>query len=310
MRINNSLKYLRTAFVGLAMTIPAKTINTLAHDVPVLKAPEIDIKLKERYFYENPVFDFYRAITHGFSSEVNTAQFYRSLDSNKKALKKELHLSDAQYDVYKNVIGKIGKAERTLDEFSEIEGYEGCSDIYYDMYKKSQDVNVLKMYRFNIKYPSKNEIALMKKHNIEYPKYNITPEKLAVRTVIHLAELEKKYPEYMEIMKKNALDKNDPKVCASIKNAKKIMKNEDLAQRAITEIDAQGLNIPLDDNPSDPLEGVLNSQDLKDLKIYAKTIILPKEDFLLEMWDRHPIIPFGKYENRACANILHLQLNK
>ena len=307
MQIQSGLKYLRTAFVGLALTIPVKSSKTIAHDIPILKTPDINVKINERFIYENPMFDSYRLLLANMSNDINTAKFYKSLDMHKKSLKKDLHLSEAQYSLYKKVVEKIGKDERSIIEYRDVE----MDDPFFASYAKSKNQDVLQMYRFLVKRPSKDEISLMKRYNINYPTYNMTPEQMAVSSVIHLAEMEKQYPKYLKIMKELGPDQKDPRVSASIKRAKKIMNNEDVAKLAINEIDALDLNMSfINGNTSNPLAGIISEQDIKDLKIYAKTIVMPKEDFLVEMWDRHPIIPFGKYENRACANILHLQLNK
>lgn len=182
MIFQNGIKYARNGLVALAMAVPSQSSKVMAHDVPILKNSQHVSEVRRAFIYDNPTMESYINILRFVANDVHSAQFNRALNIHKKALKKDLHLSEAQYDIYKKAIDKIGQEERTITGFSG------------ELSSESEPAGYLLMYRFSMPKPTENEQKLMKKYNIDYPKYNITPDQIAVRTVIHLAELDKYYP--------------------------------------------------------------------------------------------------------------------
>ena len=240
MRIQSCANYFKSGLIGLAMSVPANSGMAFVHDAPIVKNNEMAILLKNKALFDNSSYRRLNLISNELSRDINTAKFYKSLNKNKKALLDDLQLSENQYDMYKRVIKRIGQTEQSYNTVT------FSSNSFYDkFFKTPQDSAQLIMYKFNIRRLSNDELKLMKKYNIQYPNPNSTPEDIAVRTVIHLAELEKYYPKYLAIMKEFAPDTAKTDVQNSIKNAKAIMKNRFIAEIAINDLEIKNSKMQL-----------------------------------------------------------------
>ena len=100
-------------------------------------------------------------------------------------------------------------------------------------------------------------------------------------------------------------DLKDENIQTSIKNAERILKSEELSQKALAQLELSNIferYKVIDDIGI--TSDFLPETDINDLRTYAKTVILDKEDYILNTWCGNPVIPAGKNKDKAVLNII------
>jgi hypothetical protein len=316
---NTVKSYAKAGIVGVTMGLTPQTVLAKQPEsVDIAKKIIVDNKIKPDMFNNAHVSFFkWKVMQEGLTADIQTGQFKWALTTNKASLKRDLNLTEKKYNSYVKATEEIGQGERLAEELGEpncyiVDELEEYEDDILDeavnvVLQKKPVMTAYEMDYFRIKKIKLSEKTLMDKYNIDISKKNFTPQERAVMSIIHLAELDKNYSKYTDMMKKIKPDLNDPEVQKSIKNAKIIMSDEYAAESAINSLynyieDFSVLTL------SEKGIGVetYSKKDLEDLKIYAQTFVLPREQFLAEKWYGHPVVPNGKYKDRACAYILSL----
>ena len=249
-------------------------------------------------------------------------KFLYAMKSNKLTLMEDLKIDNKTYDMYAKVALKIAKEE---SQFGNSKKYK-----IYDMFETSETgrkaisqirkvINgdgtlSLGLTRFKIDKASQEEKELFKKYGITFDNNSsniLHPDKSAIATIIHLAALGKDYPVYLEAAKKCHPDMNSASVRKSIANAKKILFDDEKRPLAMECL----LNNYTPNKASfeiNPMNRVLQltDKDIKDLRIYAKTVELSPEAYLAARWNGKRIIPAGTKSDIACRNLLNIIAQK
>lgn len=308
-----------TVAFGLATT-PIATANHSVYNLPVRSIYEKSIPHMKQYMSDSQSFYLFDMARKAVQTDINTGLFQRALAVNKKNLMKDLKINKKTYDSYVELTKVIGQEERSIYSMGDPGCYSpfdiGDSFSEYgngakNFLSSKLSYTPIDMERFVVKEADFVESELFSKYGVDFSDEKITPEKRAIGTIIHLAKLEKEYPKYLKEMEKLRPDFKDKEVQKSINNAVKIMSDDILAPFAVSEMDAVAHDVSfiVGDIGNLNIE-LLSKKDINDLRIYARSIILSKDVYLVERWDNHPIIPAGENGDSAAANILSLLLNK
>lgn len=306
----------KTAIVGVTM---AAVPDTTAIATPTRLSVDFFKKPQFEYYYGNhPSYYIYEMAKNVVSLDINSGKFVRSLSKNKEKLMTDLNLSEEQMDLYKKVIKHISKDENNIFGIED----PGCPEIENPFLKKpsSDDTSLPSLFsflkreeyepidveKFDVLKPTQNEIDICKRFGVDLEKMDLTSEEKAISTIVRLSELEKGYIPYVQKMYNQRPNAENPSVSASIRNAKNILSNQMLGKLGIAELEASSMGFSVLDglNAQQSTRNVLSTRDIDDLRIFARSVIFPKEVYLVESWDRKAIIPVGKNKDKACANIL------
>ncbi len=311
--------YIKSALIGAALSISP---TVAAAKTPVAKECVKNLTADTKAFtdmfkFRHPSFIKSDVMKQGLESDIFTGKFKRALDIYKKELKNDLDIKENDYKIYTKAIDKIGQGERTISSDLEIikinseyeyfeDDYDDITEIFDLMFPQKQPVSFNEDC-FNIRRINKSEKEIFDKYGIELSKNNFTPEQKAIMTMVHLSRLDKNYETYLKTMKKIKPNLDDAEVQKSIQNAKSLLSDENVAEHAIDALynfyeDFSVLSIK---NGRFEIKQY-SKKDLDDLKIFASTIVLPREEYLVQRWFSHPVTPSGKYKDRACAHILSL----
>ena len=282
-------------------------------------------------------------------------RFYNSLKDNKEYLMADLEIDSEEYNRLAILSLKLAKEESSFGAGRKYKMYDkahrnnnslellsdtrtaseaakrGVHDIaYFDFSALGEDLKLreqdgvlsLGMTRFKINNASEDEKALFDKYGITYDnnKSNIVdPEQSAIATIIHLAQLKKLYPTYLKNADALKPDLNDPKVKKSIKNAQKILFNDQERPFAIEDLrtgryNERGLDDKNVDDENIRGMGYYSKKDIEDLKIYARTVILSPEAHLIAMWNGRGVVPDPSKSRKALdetyINLLNIAAQK
>lgn len=324
--IKNSLKVVKNATLAFALsTTPVATAKTTICDIPKASIYTKSKSILEDCISEHPSFYMFEAARQAVSMDINTGQFNKALIDNKKQLMKELHINNKTYDSYMELTKTIGQDERCFSFDSDPNCYSpfdtselfsaGISDDlrkdFNSVFKDYKPYVPIDIERFVVKGATDEEKVMFDKFGIDFSDENITPNKRAIATIIHLNTLDKEYPQYLKEVSALRPDYSDKSVMESVRNAERIMSDEILGPFAIAELDASARQMSYIMGDIGEIKfDLLSKKDLEDLRIYASGIVLSKDMYLVERWDNHPILPKGKDKDSACANILSFLLNK
>ncbi len=316
---------LKTALIGVAALASPLTISSakvlmkanLSDSYKNIKPKTLKPLISEE---NNPL----KFMSNLLSKEVEGTKIIKFLTENRSEYQKLLNINKQDYQIYEKAIKKIAapskktlKLDDTVNEFSETYGYNNIEDdIYvakttYMMYKNSyKDLfNPLNPERLRLYRVSDSEKEELKNCKINYKNDSLTANELIIGALVRLKTLDKKYSNYVETMSEIKPDLNDKNIKKSVINAKMIMSNDILSDEAISNFKLGWMNHALFAGEFKPVDTTLNENDMNDLRIFAKTITLDRDDFLVEMWNKNPIIPIGKKSDRAIANILSIYKN-
>ena len=318
--IRRTSQYTRSVILGVSLTTATETMHpsteSVSKDIVSILSKQKNSPIEDvvQNFKGNLIWNLAK---EAVSKEINTGNFNKSLTDNKKILMKELHINKKQYSDYESAIKKIGASDYYIaDDYGcnshfeeEIRPptyeYKECrflNKIYDNLKRETYDMG-----RFVIDSPNKNEEKLMKKFGVDYSKSSIKPEKMAIGTIIHLAELEKGYQEYIKKVDSLMPNLKDKKIKESVNRAQRILNDEETASFAILALETSNFRFPFIKNDlSLSFDNHISKSELDDIRLYASTIKLSKIDYLSAMWDSLPIIPDGKKSDKACANILRI----
>lgn len=247
-------------------------------------------------------------------------RFFNALRTNKESLMRDLAIDKETYNTCARVALKIAHNESQLGAspkfkfYDKLESYDFIRDIGSGIRKvlRGDGALSLGMTQFKIANASETEKALFKKYGINFEKSILEPEKSAIATIIHLAEVSKDYPKYLERIRKLHPNTKDFKVKQSIKNAKQILFNDDIRPDALKALVGELYT------KETQLAGIttgaefanVTAKDLEDLKIYASTVELSPEAYLAARWPGKTILPEGERKNIACRNLLNIIAQK
>lgn len=255
-------------------------------------------------------------IANALKFSTPAAKFYKSLRTNKAALMKALNITSDEYNQYSALALKISKEESSFGLNRKYKLYHLAERTLLGTkfistarkFLSGEGFLSLGMTRFKISKAPAEEKELFKQFGITFEKNRsniLKPEQSAVATIIHLANMGKEYPKYLQAVGELMPDLSSPAVIQSLSNARRILFNDSLRPIAIKAVKA-GENVDMA-----VLESAgLSVKDLDDLKTYAKTVILSKDAFLAAKWNGRKFIPIGQGSNYAYANLLNIAAQK
>lgn len=269
-------------------------------------------------------------------------KFYTALKDNKENLMQDLEIDSKTYDRLVKIAMQIAKEESKYGKskkykiYSIIEKHQDTRDIFSGIRKYKEAVTGLKkpddkdgilslgLTRFKIDDTKPEEKALFKKYGINQGQNtsNIQedPGKSAIATIIHLANIDKDYPIYVQKVDSLKPDELDFNVMKSIANAKRIIFDDQRRPIAIQAIMEEGMYEEARPQQAGihtilyPYEHAIDvtTKDLEDIKIFAKTVKLSPEAYLAARWNGRKIIPSGT-ENQiklAYKNLINIIAQK
>lgn len=231
----------------------------------------------------------------------------------------KIHRDETGLDVLATARGAKAAAERTLNDILRFKFSSIADDIEIQDSDRSLSLG---MTRYKITDATEEEKELFDKYGITYENNRsniVDPEQSAIATIIHMATLRKLYPTYLENAEALKPDLNDPKVKKAIKNAQKILFNDDLRPPAIEDLRTGRYDVPSIDEEKKGGEvevgmGYFPKSDIEDLKIYARTVILSPDAHLIAMWNGRGVLPNPNKSRRALdetyVNLLHIAAQK
>lgn len=246
-------------------------------------------------------------------------RFFNSLRANKSSLIKDLGIDAQTYDTCAQLAMKIAHNESQLGESKKFKFYDTLksSDFILDLgssirkfFRGDGDLS-LGLTQFKIAKATNSEKELFKKYGIicENNKSNILePEKSAIATVIHLAELSKDYPKYLEEVKKIHPNPYRVTIRKAINNAKQILFNDNKRPEALKALTGKLYKKTV--KATDTKLSDFTAKDLNDLRVYASTVELSPQAYLAARWNGRKIIPSGKGSDIACKNLLNIIAQK
>ena len=246
-------------------------------------------------------------------------RFFNSLRVNKSSLIKDLGIDTQTYDTCAQLAMKIAHNESQLGESKKFKFYDTLksSDFILDLgssirkfFRGDGDLS-LGLTQFKIAKATNSEKALFKKYGIicENNKSNILePEKSAIATVIHLAELSKDYPKYLEEVKKICPNPYRVTIRKAINNAKQILFNDSKRPEALKALTGKLYKKTV--KAADAKLSDFTAKDLNDLRVYASTVELSPQAYLAARWNGRKIIPLGNGADIACKNLLNIIAQK
>ena len=316
---NTTSKGFKTAVIGAMISATPQAIAVKAHEVTpkaVCMSAEKMKEMNEKFLYDNPAYLRFLNLTMDLSDDIFTGKFLKALKDNKCSLTKDLNITDEKYDETVKLIRKIASTDERIP-FSliltekESGSGKGQADFLNNISNSTfgnEKYEPLMRERLSIKSTTKRERALFDRYGIDILDDDMPVDKLAKASVIHALTIENTYPRYLQIIEKVRPNQADPKVQESIRNAQRILSDEVLSGVAVNELDAS--NLTFVDESGTVFNSFISEKDLDDLRVYASSIILPKNTYVAEMWDLHNIFPVGENKDRACANILTAILDK
>jgi len=246
-------------------------------------------------------------------------RFFNSLRGNKSSLIKDLGIDAQTYDSCAQLAMKIAHNESQLGESKKFKFYDTLesNDFILDLgssirkfFRGDGDLS-LGLTQFKIAKAKNTEKELFKKYGIIYEntKSNILePEKSAIATVIHLAELSKDYPKYLEEVKKIRPNTYRVTIRKAINNAKQILFNDSKRPDALKAL--TGKLYAKTGMSAGTKIADFTAKDLNDLRVYASTVELSPQAYLAARWNGRKIIPSGKGSDIACKNLLNIIAQK
>ena len=252
---------------------------------------------------------------NSIKKDIDTGKFLKSLKDNKPMLMKDLKINSTKYDEYCELSKKAGRENYTnISVFDPgcvsepdytyipegLEDFRVLSSFYSKNAYKPLDMDLLDIIK-----PNEAEKKMFKKYDIDCMGDEFTPDKRAIAAIIHINRLEKSYPNYVNKIKSLKPDLKDENIQTSIKNAERILKSEELSQKALAQLELSNIferYKVIDDIGI--TSDFLPETDINDLRTYAKTVILDKEDYILNTWCGNPVIPAGKNKDKAVLNII------
>ena len=250
-------------------------------------------------------------------------KFYNSLKVNKQKLIKDLEIDEKIYDTCAEVAMKIAQNESKLGTSSKFKFYNALksNNIILTIgsnirkfFKGDGDLS-LGITQFKISKTTNKEKELFRKYGITFENNRsniLKPEKSAIATMIHLAELYKDYPKYLQEI--YAIRPNTYRVTIkkSIQNARKILFDKDKRPDALNAL--TGILHAKDTQPAGMTTMAefadVTTKDLNDLRTYASTVVLSPRAYLAARWNGRKVIPSGEGCNIACKNLLNLIAQK